>query len=44
MSKVWNQLSVEEKNRDMSSLTKEEKNQFVEIGKLILSSGDHKYN
>ena len=44
MSRVWNQLSGEEKNRDMSALTKDEKNQFVEIGKLLLASGDHKYS
>ena len=44
MSRVWHQLTEEEKNRDMSSLTKEEKNRFMEIGRHILASGDHKYS
>ena len=36
MARVWNQLSKEEKKRDVSSLTEKELNELVELGELVL--------
>ena len=38
MARVWNQLSKEEKKRDVGSLTEKELNELVELGELVLVS------